>query len=52
MNSLLLNREPINLDIEPTSFDAHSLNPPGGKVGKLSLEIDSEGFRLREAWDC
>lgn len=46
MSTLLLNRETINVDIEPTSFDAHSLNPFGGKVGKLSLEIDREGFCL------
>ena len=46
MNTLLLDREPINLDIEPTTFDANSLNPFGGRVGKLSLEFDREGFRL------
>ena len=46
MSTLLLNREAINLDIEPTSFDAHSLNPLGGRVGKLKLEFDREGFRL------
>jgi hypothetical protein len=46
MSTLLLNREAINLDIEPASFDAHSLNPLGGRVGKLKLEFDREGFRL------
>jgi hypothetical protein len=46
MNTLLLKQEAINLDIEPTTFDAHSLNPLGGKVGKLTLEIDRDGFRL------
>jgi len=46
VSTLLLNREAINLDIEPTSFDAHSLNPLGGRVGKLKLEFDREGFRL------
>jgi hypothetical protein len=46
MGTLLLNREAINVDIEPTSFDAHSLNPLGGRVGKLSLQFDLEGFRL------
>ena len=46
MNTLLLDREPINLDIEPTTFDANSLNPFGGRVGKLLLEFDREGFRL------
>ena len=46
MSTLLLNREAINLDIEPASFDAHSLNPLGGRVGKLRLEFDREGFRL------
>ena len=46
MSTLLLNREAINLDIEPTSFAAHSLNPLGGRVGKLTVEFDREGFRL------
>lgn len=46
MNTLLLDREPINLDIEPTTFSANSLNPLGGRVGKLTLEFDREGFRL------
>lgn len=46
MSTLLLNREAINVDIEPASFDAHSLNPLGGRVGKLKLEFDREGFRL------
>ena len=46
MSTLFLNREPINIDIEPTSFDANSLNPFGGRVSKLTLEIDREGFRL------
>jgi len=46
MGTLLLDRDAINLDIEPTSFDAHSLNPLGGRVGKLKLEFDREGFRL------
>jgi hypothetical protein len=46
VSTLFLNRAPINVDIEPTSFAAHSLNPLGGKVGKLTLEIDCEGFRL------
>lgn len=46
MNTLLLDREPINLDIEPTTFAANSLNPLGGRVGKLTLEFDREGFRL------
>ena len=46
MGTLLLNREPINIEIESTSFDAHSLNPLGGRVGKLTAEFDREGFRL------
>jgi hypothetical protein len=46
MSTLLLNREAINVDIEPASFDAHSLNPFGGRVGTLKLEFDREGFRL------
>ena len=46
MSTLLLNRETINLDIEPATFEANTLNPFGWKVGKLTLEVDREGFRL------
>lgn len=46
MSTLRLNQEAINVDIEPTSFVAHSLNPLGGKVSQLTLEIDREGFHL------
>jgi len=46
MSTLFLNREAINVDIEPVSFEAHSYNPLGGKVGKLTLEFDREGFRV------
>jgi len=48
MSTLHLNRDAINLDIEPTNFDAYSLNALGVRVGKLSLEIDREGFRLSD----
>lgn len=46
MSSLLLNREVVNVDIEPTTFSANSLNPFGMSVGKLILEMDRDGFRL------
>lgn len=46
MSSLLLNREAVNVDIEPTTFNANSLNPFGMSVGKLILEMDRDGFRL------
>jgi uncharacterized membrane protein len=46
MGTLSLNREPINIDIEPATFAASSLNPFGMSVGKLTLEVDREGFRL------
>lgn len=46
MGTLLLNREAINVDIAPTSFEASSLNAFGVRVGKLTLEIDREGIRL------
>jgi hypothetical protein len=46
MSTPLLRREAINLDIEPRTFAAHSLNPFGMRVGKLTLEVDREGFRL------
>ena len=46
MSTLFLNREAIKVDIEPVSFEAHSYNPLGGKVGKLTLEFDREGFRV------
>lgn len=46
MGTLLLNREAINVEIEPVSFDAHSLNALGARVGTLKLEFDRDGFRL------
>lgn len=46
MSNLQLNRDLTTVDIEPAAFSAHSLNPFGMRVGKLSLELDSNGFRL------
>lgn len=46
MSSLLLNREVVNVDIEPASFDAFSLNPFGMKVSKFTLELDRDGLKL------
>ena len=46
MSTLLLKQEAINVDIEPTSFEAFSLNPFGMKVGQFTLEMDREGLKL------
>src|SRR5712664_2923728 len=46
MSTLLLKQEAINVDIEPASFAAFSLNPFGMKVSQFTLELDREGLKL------
>ena len=37
---------PIDLEIEPVSFEAYLLNGFGQRVGKRSLKVNREGFSL------
>ena len=46
MSSFLSVRDAVTLDIEPTAFEASTLNPFGMSVGKLTLEVDRGEFRL------
>lgn len=46
MSSLLSVRDAVTLDLEPTTFEASTLNPFGMRVGKLILEVDRGEFRL------